>query len=321
MYNAITDIRGVLVGHAQDDEALTGCTVIRCPPNTVASVDQRGGAPGTRETDLLGPLQMVEEVHAILLSGGSAFGLSAADGVVRFLEEQGIGYQIGPNIVPLVPGAILFDLFLGRADRRPDAAMGYLAAQRAATGPVASGNVGAGSGATLGKMAGPEHAMKSGLGNASIRIGPDLIVAAVVAVNPIGDVLNPKNGKIVAGARQPGSDRPPYQFSDSMRLLANRLEPTSGANTVIGVVASNARLSKAHTAKVAQMAHDGLARTIRPAHTMADGDTIFALSSGEISADVSLVGSFAAEAFALAVLDGVRSATAAGGLPALGDPA
>ena len=319
MHNAITDVPGIQVGQAQDLDALTGCSVVLCPPGTVGGVDQRGGAPGTRETDLLRPLQMVEEVHAILLAGGSAFGLRAADGVVRFLEARGIGFPVGPTRIPLVPAAIIFDLFIGQADRRPDAEMGFLAAENASAAAPAMGNVGAGAGATLGKLGGPARAMKSGIGSASISVGPELIIGALVAVNPIGDVINPATGQILAGVREPGSDAAPFVFSDSLNVLRQRNDQARpGANTVIGVVASNARLSKAHTNKVAQMAQDGLARCIRPAHTMADGDTIFALSTGQVEADATLVGSFAAEVFSQAILNGVRAAQSAGGLPAIG---
>ncbi|MGD0612671.1 MAG: P1 family peptidase [Anaerolineales bacterium] len=321
---AITDIPGIEVGHAQDEEALTGCTVILCRQGAVAGVDQRGGAPGTRETDLLNPINLVEKVHAILLAGGSAFGLDAATGVMRYLEEQKIGFKAGPARVPIVPAAILFDLDLGRADRRPDADMGYMAAKSARTGPVAEGNVGAGTGASVGKIFGHAGAMKSGLGTASLEIGGGIRVGALVAVNAFGDVVDPQTGQVVAGAR-PAKLGPVRlggagQFAGTlqvMRTLTGRavLGLAARSNTVIGVVATNARFDKAQITKVAQMAQDGLARTVRPSHTMLDGDTLFALSAGQKKADVSLVGAFAAEVLSQAILRAVNTARPAGGLP------
>jgi L-aminopeptidase/D-esterase-like protein len=327
-HNAITDVRGIEVGQAQEDEALTGCTVILCRKGAVAGVDVRGSAPGTRETDLLDPVNLVDRVHAVLLAGGSAFGLDAASGVVKYLEEQKIGFDTGVARVPIVPAAILFDLGLGRADRRPDLAMGYEAARSAGSGPVAEGNVGAGSGASVGKIFGPAGAMKAGLGTASLEIGAGLVVAAIVAVNAFGDVIDPASGQIVAGTR-PAKVGPVRlggegQFADTlqvMRSFAGRtvLGFATKSNTVIGAVATNARLTKAEATKVAQMAQDGLARAVRPAHTMLDGDTIFALATGEKAADVTVVGSFAAEAMTQAILRAVRTARSAGGLPAAGD--
>ena len=317
---AITDVPGIRVGHAQDEEALTGCTVILCEAGAVGGVDQRGGAPGTRETDPLYPMHLVQKVHALVLSGGSAFGLDSAGGVMRYLEERGVGFDVRVARVPIVPAAILFDLGLGRADVRPGAEMGYQACQNAGPTPPAEGNIGAGTGATVGKILGMENAMKSGIGSSSLDLGDGLVVGAIAAVNAFGDVIDPTSGQIIAGARLPGSD--PYQFADTlevMKSLPGHQFPGfgSGENTVIGVVATSARLDKEGANKMAQMAHDGLARTIRPAHTMLDGDTIFALSTGELRADVNIVGAFAAEAFTLAVLRAVRAAEPAGGLPAL----
>jgi len=321
---AITDIPGIEVGHAQDEQALTGCTVILCRGGAVAGVDQRGGAPGTRETDLLNPVNLVEKVHAILLSGGSAFGLDAAAGVMRYLEEQKIGFKAGSVRVPIVPAAILFDLDLGRADRRPDAEMGYTAAKSARTGAVAEGNVGAGTGASVGKIFGHAGAMKSGLGTASLEIGGGIRVGTLVAVNAFGDVIDPQTGQVIAGARPtklgPVKLGGGGQFADTlqvMRTLAGRtvLSVAARSNTVIGVVATNAHLDKAQITKVAQMAQDGLARSIRPSHTMLDGDTLFALSCGRRQADVSLVGAFAAEALSHAILRAAEAARPAGGLP------
>ena len=302
--SAITDVRGIEVGHAQDEEALTGCTVILCRKGAVAGVDVRGGAPGTRETDLLDPVNLVEKVHAVVLAGGSAYGLDAASGVMRYLEEHKIGLDTGRAKVPIVTSAILYDLGLGRADIRPDSAMGYRAAASASSDPPKEGNVGAGTGASVGKMRGMKYAMKSGIGTCSIRVN-EIIIGALVAVNAIGDVMNPKNGEVVAGLR-------------SGRTLEwmkkNQTRAAVKSNTVIGVITTNARLSKAQATKVAQMAHDGLARVIRPAHTMFDGDTIFALATREKKADVSMVGAFAAEAMAEAILRAVKTAAPAGRL-------
>jgi len=326
--NAITDVPGIKVGHAHDGEALTGCTVILCERGAVGGVDQRGGAPGTRETDPLRPMHLVQKVHAILLSGGSAFGLDAASGVVRFLEERGVGFNVRVAKVPIVPAAILFDLGIGRADVRPDAAMGYAACVNANTDRPAEGNAGAGTGATVGKILGMGGAMKSGLGTASVRLGRGVCVGAIVAVNPFGDVIDPSSGNILAGARpaQVGPLRIGGQgrFADTLKVMKSLAGKTvlrfgSRANTVIGVIATNARLSKEEANIVAQMGHDGIARSIRPAHTMLDGDTLFALSTGRRQADVNIVGAYGAEVVAQAVVRAVLSASAAGGLPAAKD--
>jgi len=324
--NTITAVRGIEVGHAQNEEALTGCTVILCRKGAVAGVDVRGGAPGTRETDLLNPINLVQKVHAIVLAGGSAFGLDAATGVMRYLEEQKIGFNTGVAKVPIVPSAILFDLNLGRADVRPDSTMGYLAASQASSAPLAEGNVGAGTGASVGKMLGLTLAMKSGLGTASLDIGGGVVVGAIVAVNAWGDVIDPHTNEIIAGLRS-GKVGPlrvggKEQFADTLSTMKssvgrNMLNFMSRANTVIGVVATNADLTKAQATKVAQMAHNGIARAVRPAHTMFDGDVIFALSTGTKKADVSTIGAFAAEAMAEAIVRGVKNAKPAGGLPGL----
>lgn len=323
--NAITDISGIEVGQAQDDEALTGCTVILCRKGAVAGVDVRGGAPGTRETDLLHPVNLVEKVHAIVLAGGSAFGLDAASGVMRYLEENGIGFDTGAGVVPIVPAAILFDLNLGRNDVRPDAEMGYRAAISASTEAPAEGNAGAGAGASVGKILGPKNAMKAGIGTASMNVG-GLIVGALIAVNAFGDVIDPKSGQMIAGVRSIHLGplrlgREDY-FGDTLETMKTLIGKTvlglgTRANTVIGVVATNAKLTKSEATKVAQMAQDGIARTIRPAHTMLDGDTIFALATGRKKADPSTVGAFAAEVTAQAILRAVIKATPAGGLPGL----
>lgn len=326
MKNSIIDVPGIEVGQEQDLDALTGVTVILCRKGAVGGVDQRGGAPGTRETDLLNPINLVEKVHAIVLAGGSAFGLDSASGVMKYLEEQKIGFDVGVARVPIVPAAILFDLGIGRADVRPTLEMGYRAAAAANTDSVAEGNVGAGTGASVGKIFGNAGAMKSGIGSASIDIGGGIIVGAIVAVNAYGDVVDPKTGDIIAGARStklgPLTLGSPGYFADTlatMKTFAGRMIEgfAMRSNTVIGVVATNAKLTKPEANKMAQMAQDGLARAIRPAHTMLDGDTIFALATGQKNADVSLVGAFAAEAFAEACVRAVKAAKSAGGLPGL----
>lgn len=324
--NAITDVRGIEVGHAQAEEALTGCTVIVCRRGAVAGVDVRGSAPGTRETDLLDPVNLVEKVHAIVLAGGSAYGLDAASGVMRYLEEKKIGFNTGVAKVPIVPAAILYDLNVGRADVRPDPAMGYRAAASASSDRPAEGNTGAGMGASVGKMFGGSLSMKAGVGTASIDIGGGVVVGALVAVNAWGDVIDPRTNEIVAGLRS-GKVGPlrvgkKEYFADTLAMLKTSvgrgvLSLASRANTVIGVVATNAKLTKAQATKVAQMAQDGVARTIRPAHTMLDGDVIFALAAGARKADVSSIGAFAAEALAEAILRATRLAAPAGGLPGL----
>lgn len=319
---AITDVPGIRVGHAQDLEALTGCTVVLCDDRAVGGVSQRGGAPGTRETDPLRPMHLVQKVDAVVLSGGSAFGLESATGVVRYLEEQGRGFDVRILKVPIVPAAILFDLAVGRSDVRPDAAMGYAACEAATRAAQVQGNVGAGTGATIGKSLGLGGATKSGLGTASLGLGSGIVVGALAAVNAFGDVIDPNSGRTVAGARQADPQDPDRRerFADTMTVLAQQAgaagrEFGAGENTIIAVVASNARLDKEETNKVAEMAHDGIARTIRPAHTMFDGDTVFALSTGEIPADTSIVGAFAAEALAWAILNAVIHARSIAGIP------
>ncbi len=322
--NAITDVPGIRVGHAHDPSAMTGCTVVLCEGGAVGGVDQRGGAPGTRETDPLRPLHLVQKAHAVVLSGGSAFGLDSASGAVRYLEERGIGFDVRVARVPIVPAAILFDLGIGRAEVRPDAAMGYAACLAASSERPAEGNAGAGMGCTVGKILGPGQAMKSGIGTASADLGEGAVVGAIAAVNAFGDVVDPAGGGIIAGARALESRAAREQlgyFADTlavMRSLAG--QPIlrfgqRGENTVIGVVATNASLTKEGANKVAQMAHDGLARAIRPAHTMLDGDTLFALGTGDVTVDVNIVGAFAAEVVAQAIVNAVWAAESAGGLP------
>jgi L-aminopeptidase/D-esterase-like protein len=331
--DTLVDVPGLLVGHADDPQALTGCTVVICPDGAVGGVDQRGGAPGTRETDPLRPMHLVQQVNAVLLSGGSAFGLDAATGVVRYLEERGRGFDVRVARVPIVPAAILFDLGIGRPDVRPDAAMGYAACRSASRKPPRQGNAGAGMGATVGKIFGLAGAVKSGIGSASIDLGRGAILGALVAVNAFGDVLDRGTGEILAGARPTrigplrlGGRR---RFADTlnvMRGLAGRTvlrfarpPQRAGRHTVIGVVATNAALTKEEANQVAMMAHDGIARCVRPAHTMLDGDTLFALSTGRRRVDVNVLGAFAAEMVAESIGRAIRMAETAGGVPALRD--
>jgi L-aminopeptidase/D-esterase-like protein len=315
----ITDVQGVKVGHFTESRRPTGCTVLLFEKGATAGVDVRGGAPGTRDTDLLNPVNTVQQVQAIFLSGGSAFGLDVASGVMRFLEEHRLGFAMGDIVVPIVPGAILYDLEIGDAKIRPTAESGYKACQAATTERVAEGNVGAGAGATIGKMFGPKQAMKSGLGSASVHVGnTGIVVGAIVAVNAVGDVLDPKTGQIIAGARKADGSG----FMDSMaRIREGYGVRADSANTTIGVVATNVALDKAQATKIAQMAHDGLARTIYPVHTPSDGDTIFAVATGAIAARANpgAIGALAADVMARAVLRAVMSARGIAGLPSYSD--
>ncbi len=317
--DCLTDIAGLQVGHFTDTRRPTGCTVVLCEGGAVAGVDVRGAAPGTRETELLSPVNAVEQVHAVLLAGGSAFGLDAAGGVMRWLDERGIGVPVGPVRVPIVPAAILFDLWVGDATIRPDAAAGYAACQAASSAPPAEGSVGAGAGAAVGKLFGIERAMKGGIGSASIEIG-GVTVAALIAVNAVGDVIDPASGAVVAGARTADGTA---LLGSAQALLRGELPPQfdAGGATTIGVIATDAALTKAEATKLAQMAHDGLARCINPVHTMSDGDTLFALATGRATArpHLTLLGVAAAEVTARAVLRAVRQAQglAGAGLPTL----
>jgi L-aminopeptidase/D-esterase-like protein len=313
-------VPGLKVGHFTHAARPTGCTVVIAEAGAVCGVDVRGGAPGTRETDLLDPVNSVQQVHAVVLSGGSAFGLETATGVMRYLEEKGIGFPVGPGRVPIVPAAILFDLGLGDWRIRPDAASGYEAARRASSGVVAEGSVGAGAGATVGKLFGPSGAMRGGLGGASIRLPGGAVVAALVAVNALGDVVDPTSGRTLAGART----RDGKKLRGTLAALAEGErpgQPLGGQNTSIGVVATNVTLTKSEATKVAQMAHDGLARAIRPTHTPWDGDTLFALSTGSVTlAEPALVvGSLAGEVVARAVVRGVLAAEGLPGVPSARD--
>lgn len=316
----IVDVPGIRLGHHTLDTRPTGCSVVLCEDDAVAGVDVRGAAPGTRETDLLDPSNYVQKVQAVLLSGGSAYGLAAAAGVVRFLEERGRGFPIGAGVVPIVPAAVLMDLGVGDFSIRPDAEAGYRACLDATKRPSAEGNVGAGAGATVGKLFGPPFAMKGGLGTASWTIpGSGIVVGAVVAVNAVGDVYHPVTGRILAGARNEAGDG----FRDTVAAMMNGYGAVApaGANTTIGVIATDAPFDKAQLRKIAQMAHDGFARAINPIHTMYDGDTIFALSTGKamnVAADVTAVGTIAARVMAHAV---ARAVMQAGSLPAFDLPA
>jgi L-aminopeptidase/D-esterase-like protein len=312
MQGAITDVHGIKVGHHTDLKAATGCTVVLCENGATAGVEVRGAAPGTRETDLLRPMHLVQQIHAVLLAGGSAFGLDAAGGVMRYLEEKGCGFDAGVAKVPIVPAAILFDLALGEAGVRPDAQMGYQACLAASAGPVAEGNVGAGTGATVGKLLGMGQAMKGGLGTASQTLADGVVVGALVAVNSLGDIVDWRSGEIVAGARKPAGD-----YLNSAEAIKGDLGRTVLAftNTTIGVVATNARLTKEEANKVAQMAYSGYAYAIRPA-SMLDGDALFALSIGDLRGDVSAIGAVGAEVVAEAIVRAAKQAESLHGVPA-----
>jgi L-aminopeptidase/D-esterase-like protein len=314
-------IPGVKVGHHTLPERPTGCTVILVESGAVAGGDVRGGAPGTRETDLLKPINSVERAHAVVLAGGSAFGLDAASGVMQYLEERDIGYDVGVAKVPIVPAAILFDLRVGdNPSIRPTAECGYRAANAATDGPVREGNPGAGAGATVGKLAGFSRAMKGGLGTSAVHFADGLMVAALVAVNAAGDVVDPSTGAVIAGVRTPDG----RALADVRTLIrSGALRERGGAreNTTLGVVVTNGRLTKSETTKVAQMAHDGLARAIMPAHTPVDGDAIFVLATGTLEATPHLLelGALAADVVAEAIVRAVRAAEGLPGLPAARD--
>ncbi len=314
---SITDAGSIRVGHFTDARRPTGCTVVLFDRGAVCGVDVRGSAPGTRETDLLNPINTVEQVNGILLTGGSAFGLDAAAGVMTYLEARGHGFRMGPIVVPIVPAAVIFDLNIGDPKIRPDAQAGYTACENAANANVPEGNVGAGAGATVGKMFGLRYAMKGGLGTASVRVGDsDLIVGAIVAVNAIGDVIDRNTGKILAGART--ADGEGFVDTVAQLMAGATLHPRPGESSAIGVVATNARLNKTQATKVAQMAHDGFARTINPVHSMMDGDTIFAAATGTstATADLTTIGAIAAEVMAHAVNRAVLMATGIPNYPA-----
>ncbi|HXG86848.1 MAG TPA: P1 family peptidase [Vicinamibacterales bacterium] len=316
----LTEVAGIRVGHHTLSERPTGCTVILVDgEGAVGGVSQRGGAPGTRETDLLDPSNMVDKVNAVVLSGGSAYGLDAAQGVVRYLEERNIGWKVGPaGVVPIVPAAILFDLgFGGKPQVRPTADCGYQAAVAASNTAVAEGNIGAGAGATVGKM-GMGRSMKAGIGSASISLPNGLVVAAIVAVNAVGDIIDPTTGSVVAGVRtEDGKSLADVRTLLRSGALMRRPAPRAGENTTIGLVATNARLSKSEVHRVAMMADDGLARAINPSHTVGDGDTVFALATGrwDGEANATMVGALAAEAMAEAIVRAAAKAETSNGVP------
>jgi L-aminopeptidase/D-esterase-like protein len=314
----LTAIPGIRVGHGTDETGCTGCTVILCPEGTVGGVDVRGSAAGTRELDALSPMHLVPHVHAVFLAGGSAFGLDAAGGVMRYLEEQGIGFDVQVTRVPIVPAAILFDLRLGDAFARPDAAMAYAACEQATAGQFPEGSVGAGTGATVGKLFGISHATKSGLGSAARDLAGGLKVAALAAVNAFGDVRDPATGVLLAGARESPDGR---ALADTVAAMRRGILPRGYApqNTTLAVVATNARLTKVQATKMAQIAQHGLVRTISPVHTTLDGDLVIGLATGEVQADVNALSLAAADVVAEAIVGAVKTATSLGGLPAWRD--
>ena len=317
MWQAITDVPGVLVGQAQDAEALTGCTVAVFPDGAVGGVDVRGSASGTRELVVLDAMHLTPAIHAITLSGGSAFGLDAAGGVMRALEEQGIGFPTPAACVPIVPAAIIYDLGIGSAGIRPDAAMGYTACQAAASGPVEQGNAGAGMGATVGKLYGMPQAMQGGVGTASAQLD-NVWVGALVVCNALGDVRDPATGMLLAGTREAPDSLALADTAEQLRRGATpRLD--AGTNTTLGIVATNARLSKPQARKLAQLAQHGLVKGLSPAHTLYDGDTVFAVSTGTHAADPIQLGIVAADLVAESLSAAVKAARSVGGVPGLGD--
>ncbi len=320
---SITDIAGIKVGHAQDKDALTGCTVVICEQGAVGGVSQRGGAPGTRETDLLKPMRLVQKVHAVMFSGGSAFGLDAASGVMAYLEENKIGFKTADAIVPIVPAAILYDLSIGDPSVRPDKSMGYLACQNAKTDKPQEGNWGAGTGATVGKIFGINQAMKSGIGTSCQHLGGGIMLAAIAAVNAFGDIVDYHNRKIIAGARKL-LKKGQAQFADTldvMRSQAGRtiLSVSKKNNTIIGVIATNAILTREQAIQLAESASDGIALTVQPAFSIFDGDTVFSLATGQKKGNIHILCAHAPFVFADAILSAVRNAEPTGGLPAAGE--
>jgi len=314
----LTDIPGILVGHVSNYEALTGCTAILCERGAVGGVDIRGSASGTEETPALDPGHLDDSVHAIMLAGGSAFGLEAASGVRRHLARRGIGVFFGGQHIPIVAGAILFDLGIGKSNVHPDLAMGEAAAAAATDSPVAEGAVGAGTGATVGKILGMKHAMKSGIGSATVALDGGVLVSSLVAVNAMGDVRDPASGRIIAGARRAPETR---EFLDTAAYMKRHSAlpgaPAAPKNTTLAVVATNARLTKLQARKLAESGSLGMARAICPVNTMVDGDIVFALSLGSLEAGIDSLGVAAAEAVAEAILRAVKSARGMGGLPGL----
>ena len=317
MFNAITDVPGIKVGHSTNLDAITGCTVILCENGAIGGVDVRGSAPGTRETDLLRPMNLVESIHAILLSGGSAYGLDAAGGAMRYLEENNYGHDTLVAKVPIVPAAVIFDLNIGDHKIRPGIQEGYHACITASDKAISEGSVGAGTGATVGKIMGIGNAIKSGLGTASCEFGKGIIVAALVVANAVGDIVDFKTGKIIAGPR----DEQKKSFLKTIDILRQTSEwqPWPVGNTTLAVVATNAHLTKEQANKLSQMAQDGLSRAINPCHTMHDGDTVFALSAGDKNCDINILGPIAAEVVSVAIMRAVQTADSLGGIPSIKD--
>ncbi|EQK46420.1 P1 family peptidase [Paraclostridium bifermentans] len=305
MFNNILDVKGIKVGQVEDKEGLTGCTVIICEDGGVCGVDVRGSAPGTRETDLLDPINMVQKVHAIVLSGGSAFGLESTCGVSRYLEEKGIGFDVGVAKVPIVTGAVLFDLGVGDPKCRPNIEMGYKACKIANNIELNQGNYGAGCGATVGKIRGSEFCTKGGIGSYSIKLDNGLVVSAIIAVNAFGDVY--ENGQIIAGVLNDDKN----DFLNTYDLMKKGVNKGGFNidNTTIGAVVTNAKLSKAECKKISQMAHNGFAKSIFPIHTPHDGDTIFTLATGEVETDITLLGSIASEVVEKSVISAIKNAS------------
>lgn len=322
----LTAIAGLKVGHHTLTERPTGCTVVLAERGAVGGVDVRGGAPGSVETELLHPFASAERIHAVVLSGGSSFGLQARQGVMEYLEERNVGVRFGGSTIPLVTGAILFDLRIGDGRIRPGRECGYTAAKGATSDAVAEGNVGAGAGATVGKLDGPTHAMKAGIGSAEIRLQDGIIVAALVAVNAVGDVIDPSTGKVIAGRRTDDGKglldvRTVLRLRPAIRPPQSNGNDAVALNTTLGIVATNARLTKLEVNRVAQIAHNGYARAIVPVHTGSDGDAIFALATGEVggAANVDVIAWAASEAVAEAIVRAVRAATSIPGYPAARD--
>lgn len=313
----LTDIPGIRVGHVSDYDALTGCTAILCSDGATGGVDVRGSATGTQELDLLSPWHVAEKVHAIVLAGGSAFGLEAASGVRRYLEQKGFGFKTADAVVPIVPAAILYDLGIGKSHVRPTREMGEAAAASATGAPVKEGAVGAGTGATVGKIFGMRQAMKSGLGSANVELEGGVKVSALAAVNAFGDIRDPATGKAIAGARRAPASMELADTEAQMKRGAMRMGEWS-SNTTLVVLATNARLSRAGATKLARFGSLGMARTIYPVNTMFDGDITFALSAGDLNADINTLGVAAAEAVSRAILRAVRIAPTLGGIPGLG---
>ncbi|UJL47433.1 P1 family peptidase [Virgibacillus sp. NKC19-16] len=312
----LTDIEGIKVGHEQDYKGATGCTVVLCEEGATAGVDVEGGSPGTRETALLSPVNRIDKAHGILLSGGSAFGLDAAAGIMEYLENNDSGFDVGVTKVPIVPGAILYDLSIGDYKKRPDKKMGLQACENATGDDCKEGTIGAGTGATVGKVLGMDRAMKGGLGTYCLQVG-ELMVGAMVVVNSFGDVVNPETGEIIAGALSDSGD-----FVNTEEFMIKQFENQTNKNqenTTIGIVVSNAKLNKSEANKLASMAHDGFARTMRPSHTMVDGDTIFTLATGKVECDLDLVGLLAADVVGEAVIRAVKMATSLHGVTSYSD--